>query len=168
MTQIPPLAQPVAAPRPFTGRHMLAITVSFFAVVIGVNITMAVISGSSWTGLVVDNSYVASQEYQDKLDAHRVQVAAGWVSALDYDGTRIRLEVLSDGAPVLLNGLRIRLNRPIGTRDDKLLDLALQPDGSYAVDVALGNGMWEALVGAPDTELGPFELHKRFKVEAGS
>lgn len=159
---------PVAAPRPFTGKHMLAITVAFFTVVIGVNITMAVISGSSWTGLVVDNSYVASQEYQDKLDAHRVQVAAGWVSALDYDGTSVRLEVLADGAPVVLSGLRIRLNRPIGTREDKLLDLVLQPDGSHAAEVALGNGMWEALVSAPDTALGPFELHKRFKVEAGS
>lgn len=164
MTPTPPLA----APRPFTGRHMLAITVAFFTVVIGVNITMAVISGSSWTGLVVDNSYVASQEYQDKLDAHRVQVAAGWVSEFSYDGARVRLEVVSNGAPVVLSGLRIRLNRPIGTRDDRLLDLALQPDGTYAADVVLGDGMWEALVGAPDTALGPFELHKRFKVEAGS
>lgn len=159
---------PVAAPRPFTGRHMLVITVCFFAVVVGVNITMAVISGSSWTGLVVDNSYVASQEYQDKLDAHRVQAAAGWVSALDYDGARIRLEVVANGAPVLLDGLRVRLNRPIGTRDDKLLDLVLQPDGSHMAEVVLGAGMWEALVSATDTALGPFQLHKRFKVEAGS
>jgi nitrogen fixation protein FixH len=168
MTQTPPLAPQLAAPRPFTGRHMLAITVSFFAVVIGVNITMAVISGTSWTGLVVDNSYVASQEYQDKLDAHRVQVAAGWVSTFDYDGSRIRLELVSNGAPVVINGLQIRLNRPIGTHDDKLLDLVLQPDGSHVADVVLGDGMWEALISAPETALGPFELHKRFKVEAGS
>lgn len=160
--------QPVAAPRPFTGRHMLAIIVAFFAVVIGVNITMAVISGTTWTGLVVDNSYVASQQYQDKLEAHRVQAAAGWVSSLEYDGTRVRLEVLADGAPVVLSGLRIRLNRPIGTRDDKVFDLVLQPDGSHAAEVVLDDGMWEALVSAPDTALGPFELHKRFKVEGGS
>ena len=164
MTPTPPLA----APRPFTGRHMLMITVAFFTVVIGVNITMAVISGTTWTGLVVDNSYVASQEYQDKLEAHRVQVAAGWVSTLAYDGTRVRLEVVADGAPVVLSGLRIRLNRPIGTRDDKLLDLVLQPDGSHAAEVALGDGMWEAVVSTPETALGPFALHKRFKVGAGS
>lgn len=156
------------APREFTGRHMLAITIAFFGVIISVNILMAVISMRTWTGLVVDNSYVASQEYQDKLDAHRVQAEAGWTSVLEYGDGRIRLDLVAGDAPVAIGGLRLRLNRPIGTRDDHLLDLVAQPDGSYAADVALDAGMWEALVTAPDTPLGPYELHKRFKVEVGT
>jgi hypothetical protein len=30
--------------------------------------------------------------------------------------------------------------------------------------VTLGTGIWEALVQADDTSLGPFELHERFSV----
>lgn len=153
---------PVA--RPFTGKHMLAIIIAFFGVVFAVNITMAVISGTTWTGLVVENSYVASQEYQAKLDAHRVQAAAGWQSTFGYDGKRIRLEVIADERPLVIDDLTIQLNRPIGTRDDHVLPLVAQPDGSYAAEVALGDGMWEALISAPTTDLGSYELHKRFKV----
>ncbi|HLA02420.1 MAG TPA: FixH family protein, partial [Aestuariivirga sp.] len=45
--------------RTFTGWHMAAITISFFAVIIAVNLTLAVFASSSWSGLVVANSYVA-------------------------------------------------------------------------------------------------------------
>ena len=37
----------------FTGRHMLLLTVGFFGVVAAVNVGMAVVSATSWTGLVV-------------------------------------------------------------------------------------------------------------------
>lgn len=163
-----PQTRPVASPRPFTGRHMLAITVAFFGVIFAVNILMAVISMQTWTGLVVDNSYVASQQYQEKLEAHRVQAEAGWVSTLGYEGGRIRLDLVAENVPVAIGGLRIRLNRPIGTREDRVLELVAQPDGGYAADVELPDGMWEALVTAAETPLGPYELHKRFKVEPGT
>ena len=35
--------------RPFTGRHMAIIIISFFAVIIAVNLTMAYFARSSWT-----------------------------------------------------------------------------------------------------------------------
>ncbi|TIW70058.1 MAG: cytochrome oxidase, partial [Mesorhizobium sp.] len=44
--------------REFTGRHMLFIILGFFGVVIGVNLTMATLASKSWTGLVVENTYV--------------------------------------------------------------------------------------------------------------
>lgn len=47
----------------FTGYHMIACVVSFFAVIIFANVTMAWFASSSWTGLVVKNSYVASQQF---------------------------------------------------------------------------------------------------------
>ena len=48
----------------FTGRHMLLLVSAFFAAVIAANGTMAYFAARSWTGLVVENSYVASQEYK--------------------------------------------------------------------------------------------------------
>jgi len=51
----------------FTGWHMTFILVSFFAVVIAVNLTMAHFASSTFGGLVVENSYVASQKYDGWL-----------------------------------------------------------------------------------------------------
>jgi nitrogen fixation protein FixH len=57
-------AAPAApAPRRFTGRHMTGILVAFFGVVMTVNFTMAYVAISGFGGTVVDNSYVASQNY---------------------------------------------------------------------------------------------------------
>ncbi len=55
-----------AASKEFTGRHMWLLAVSFFGVIISVNIVMAVSAARTWTGLVVENSYVASQEFQGR------------------------------------------------------------------------------------------------------
>ena len=49
--------------KPFTGWHMTAILVGFFSTVIAVNVYMAHAAISTFGGTVVDNSYVASQEF---------------------------------------------------------------------------------------------------------
>ena len=54
--------------RPFTGRHMAMILVAFFGVVIVVNLIMARYASSTFGGIVVENSYVASQEFNKWLD----------------------------------------------------------------------------------------------------
>jgi len=42
--------------KPFTGRHMLAVLVGFFGVVIAVNFIMASYATSTFGGVVVENS----------------------------------------------------------------------------------------------------------------
>lgn len=61
-----------------TGRHMTAILVAFFGVVIAVNVTMATFATRTFGGQVVENSYVASQEYNRWLAAARTQGRLGW------------------------------------------------------------------------------------------
>ena len=53
--------------RRFTGYHATMIIVAFFAVVVGVNMVMARFALSTFGGTVVDNSYVASQKYNEWL-----------------------------------------------------------------------------------------------------
>ena len=148
----------------FTGKHMALLVVSFFGVIIAVNVGMAVLSQTSWTGLVVENSYVASQEFEEKRLAHDRQMAAGWQSAFTYDAGVARLTVL-DGAgnPVDLGPVALLINRPVGGHDDAKLTPARSADGSYSAPVMLGDGVWEAVASAR-TSTGPFELHVRFKV----
>ena len=62
----------------FTGWHMSAILVSFFAVVIAVNVGMARLAGSTFSGVVVENSYDASQQFDRWLDEAAKEQALGW------------------------------------------------------------------------------------------
>lgn len=85
----------------FTGKHMWLVVIAFFGTIIAVNITMAVVSATSWTGLVVENSYVASQEFDDRRAAHQAQLDAGWTSRLSYAGATALLSVTDGtGQPV--------------------------------------------------------------------
>ena len=87
--------------RKFTGWHMLAMMVAFFGVVIAVNLTMARIAIGSFGGVLVENSYVASQEFNGWLAEVRAQEALGWDVKRQLQPDR-RLLVSVTGAPDML------------------------------------------------------------------
>ena len=60
--------------RRFTGYHMAAILVAFFGVIIAVNMVMATLATRTFGGVVVENSYVASQEFNGWLKDARVDL----------------------------------------------------------------------------------------------
>src|SRR5690606_39870160 len=92
--------------KPFTGRHAAMILVAFFGTVIGVNIVMASFALSTFGGTVVDNSYVASQHYNEWLARADAQDRLGWDRSVTVDADRhVRLTIRKDGAPVA--GLRV-------------------------------------------------------------
>jgi nitrogen fixation protein FixH len=123
------------------------------------------LASRSWTGLVVDNSYVASQQFEEKRAAHEAQQSAGWQAILTYAPGVAKL-VIVDGArtPIDLGDVSIKLNRPVGGHDDKVLALERSPTGGYEATVDLPSGVWDATVTAPRTTLGPFELRERIRV----
>jgi nitrogen fixation protein FixH len=150
----------------FTGRHMWYLAIGFFGVIITVNVSMAVLASTSWTGLVVSNSYVASQEFEQKRLAHEAQLAAGWKARLTYAPGILDLVILDGaGKPVDLGDVTVQINRPVGGHDDQRLTLARAPSGGYSASVSLASGVWEALVTASETPKGPFELRERFKID---
>ena len=71
-----------------TGKHVLVITVSAFAVIIGVNVLLAVKAVSTFPGLEVENSYVAGQGFNERKSA---QEALGWVMVPGYENGRMTL-----------------------------------------------------------------------------
>ena len=84
---------------------MAILIVSFFGVIIAVNIVLAVFATRSWTGLVVKNSYVASQDF-NKLQAKTDrQKAKGWQSELVVEKTGVVLR-FRDREGESLSGLR--------------------------------------------------------------
>src|SRR5690554_7987410 len=91
--------------REFTGRHMLFVMLAFFGVIITVNVTMAVLANRSWTGLVVGNTYVASQEFNERTERGRAQIALGWEPALTVEPGRLAYRIADE------NGSTISLDR---------------------------------------------------------
>ena len=63
---------------PFTGRHMALILVAGFGIVIAVNFLMAYLAARDFGGVVVENSYVASQNYNSWLKEADAQRQLGW------------------------------------------------------------------------------------------
>ena len=133
----------------FTGWHATAILVAFFGVVVTVNITMASFARSSFGGVVVDNSYVASQEFNGWLDAAEKSEALGWNASVERTGDG-KLAVILDGAPHNAR-LDAVARHPLGRLDDLALSFAKQLDGSFLSDKELPAGRWtvrfEAIAG---------------------
>ena len=127
----------------FTGRHMLVIMVAFFGVIITVNVTMAVFARTSWTGLVVQNSYVASQQFNDKAAGEKAQAALGFTPRLAIDGASISYALVDRaGKPVPIAGASATFHRPVTTRQDTHVAFAVDAAGKAVGTVELGDGVW--------------------------
>lgn len=100
--------------RQFTGWHAAMVLVAFFGVVVGVNITMAIFATRTFGGVVVENSYVASQEYNRWLAAAERQEELGWKIAPGIDSGR-RVTVATDIAGAELRGFA---RHPLGREPD--------------------------------------------------
>ena len=131
--------------RPVTGAHVLAAMVLFFGVIIGVNVTLAVLANTSWTGLVVENGYVASQEFNRDLAEARRQAALGWHEEFGYRSGLLTLKLTDkQGRPVTSAKVTAKLERPSTDREDRVLVLDETMTGVYSRRITLEAGLWDA------------------------
>ncbi|MER9191064.1 FixH family protein [Mesorhizobium australicum] len=129
--------------REFTGRHMLAIILAFFGVVIAVNLTMATLANTSWTGLVVENTYVASQQFNRKAEEGRAQAALGWTGKLTIAGGEVRYSLTdAAGKPVSLRGVKVLFRHPAYEKEDESIKLALASGQEFAAQHMPRDGVW--------------------------
>lgn len=128
-----------------TGWHVLAIFCSCFAVIIGVNIALAVNAVRSFPGLEVKNSYVASQTYDDRRAA---QEALGWDVAAAFDGEAVTLSIRdSEGKPVQAGKMQVLLGRATHMKDDSTPEFAFNGH-DYVAYVDLAPGNWNLRIDA--------------------
>ena len=140
-------------PTPLTGRKVFAITAGFFAVVIAVNITMAFQAVSTFPGLEVANSYVASQSFDRERTA---QQALGWRLNATANTNEITLHFQdADGRVVVPQDVRADLGRATEARDDHSIDLITVGD-VFRADVALEPGKWVLWISATAIDGTPF------------
>lgn len=132
---------PRANQRTFTGRHMAAILVAFFGVVIVVNLINARYAGATFGGVVVENSYVASQDFNRWLEEAKAEKALGWDAVTTWrpDG---RIVVALKGAPVGA-ALKVVARHPLGRLPDRALSFDRLGNGQFLSRQALPDGRWD-------------------------
>jgi nitrogen fixation protein FixH len=145
-----------------TGKHVFAITASAFAVIIGVNILLAVKAVSTFPGLEVDNSYVASQGFNARRAA---QETLGWSMTPGYDQGRMTLAFHgADGQPVQVQDLQVLVGRTTEAKDDAF-PVFVQDGAVYAAEVPLHKGKWMVKVTARSPDGTLFEQRSEIYVK---
>lgn len=127
----------------FTGWHMTAILVSFFGVVMAVNFTMARMAVGTFGGTVVDNSYVASQQYNQWLNAAVRQDKLGWKANIALSSDRhVIIDARKDDAPISQLAAVGDALHPLGRTDDIPLTFSVMADGRMRSAQSLPAGRW--------------------------
>jgi nitrogen fixation protein FixH len=134
------------------GKHVFAITAGAFAVIIAVNLTLAVQAIRTFPGLEVQNSYVASQGFNARKAA---QEALGWTMTPRYQPGRIDLAFTDrDGLPVRVTQLDVLIGRTTTTAADAAPAFTESGDVySAPLDLARGKWMVKVTALAPDGTL---------------
>ena len=126
--------------REFAGKHAAAIIVTGFAIIIAVNLFMATLAVRGFGGVIVENSYVASQEFNDWLDAAEEQKALGWsVEMTRSENGHLLIDTTSvpDGATVTAEA-----RRPLGQPESKSLSFIEATPGNHVSLEPLDTGRW--------------------------
>ena len=122
-----------------TGRTVLIIAVSAFGVIITANLTLAFNAVNTFPGLEVDNSFVASQNFNQELAE---QLSLGWdVRASHEDGVLTLAITDSAGQPVQVAHLDAVLGAATHVRADQTPDFRFT-NGAYRAPVDIGKGNW--------------------------
>lgn len=122
-----------------TGRHVLAITVGAFGIIFAVNMLMAFKAVSTFPGLEVKNSYVASQSFDRDRAA---QQALNWTVTPEYDGQVLSLAFRdAAGLPARVKSLTATIGRPTHVRDDQALEFTYH-GGLFQTPLSLAPGAW--------------------------
>ena len=128
--------------RPLTGKHVPLIAIAFFGVIIAVNVYMMSQAIGGFPGLVVKNSYVASQGWDADKQA---QEALGWEVQVSTAGNALHAGFSdAEGRPLRDLAVTALVGRPATLAEDRevaLIQSALNP-GVYELSAPLDPGMW--------------------------
>lgn len=158
-----------ATSAPFTGRKMLFSILTFFGVIIAANMTMMGFALTTHTGMVVPNSYVASQDFNKHIAADAAQRALGWQAQLSANETGIEVKFV-DKAGTALHGLKVEgmIGRPVTAAEDQRLILAEKVPGAYTAPASLAPGDWRLDATARTADGQTFRIIKTIYLKAAT
>ncbi len=120
------------------GWHVFGGFAVAFGIIITVNVVMATQAVRTFPGLEVKNSYVASQEFNDRK---AVQDALGWTVFADWQDGLVHLSITDANGPVRVKDLHAVVGRATHVADD--IEPVLAFNGQvYEAPLDLGDGNW--------------------------
>lgn len=138
---------------PITGRHVLAGFICFFGIIITVNFYMAYLASKSWTGLIVKNSYVASQNFNAMAAALEVQQERGWKSRLGFEQGIVTIRFFDgNNAPLAFDMVTALFRHPILETKDQQVELHRKAGARWQGKIALTSGRWQMVLTAKKGE----------------
>lgn len=122
-------------PRELTGRHVLAICVGAFGLIIGVNLYMAWQAVGTFPGLEAQSAFLVSQSF----DTDRVaQQALGWTADTRVADGALTVR-FTGGGPEALSGM---LGRATSRAEDATLAFARVAPDLWSAPATPGRGQW--------------------------
>ncbi len=149
--------------REITGRHVLALFVGAFAVIVAVNLLLATMAIRTFPGLEVKSSYVASQTFDAE---RRAQEALGWSIVPGVTEETVTLAVLGPDGPVESRITEATLGRATHVAEDSVL--AFRFDGARFVaprPANLTSGHWNLRLAMTAPDGTPFRQRVTMWVE---
>jgi nitrogen fixation protein FixH len=141
------------SPKPLTGAKVLFMLLTFFGIVIGVNMIMMRLAIQTLPGTDVDSAYSASLAYEGQIAAAHDQNARNWkvdahIQRAADGGATLQVEARDDsGKP--MSGLKFqgRFERPTDRRADLPVALAETGIGVYRGSAPMiAPGQWDLVL----------------------
>ena len=147
--------------RQITGKQVFFVTASAFTVIIAVNFTMAFKAVSTFPGLEVKNSYVASQSFEERRDA---QDALGWDVAVAYEGEELAVIFQDDtGQAIEAQEVQLLIGRKTNSTDDQQPEMTFA-DGAFRAPLDLDPGFWTIRLTAKSEDGTAFQKRMSLRV----
>ncbi|MCF6368682.1 FixH family protein [Rhizobium halophilum] len=142
----------------FTGWHMVCVMCLFFGTIISVNFYMAWQATHTWSGLLVKNTYIASQEFNGKVAEARALAATGIVGSIEVAGSDIRYRLSHpQKGSIDADSVSLSFKRPVGEDQDFHIVLQPQANGLFVEHHEVPAGTW--IVEAEAVRQGKRILH---------
>ncbi len=126
--------------KPLTGFHVAMMFIAGFGIVIGVNFYMAYLAIDGFSGVVVKNSYVASQNFNQWLDEAERQEQLEWRATVHQDAQG-HIIVVTQGLPDKAQ-VSAAIRRPLGQVEASQLTFQHRANGEYASLQSVAQGRW--------------------------
>jgi len=147
--------------REITGRQVLIFTVCAFGIVVAVNLTLAFKAVQTFPGLEVDNSYVASQSFDERRAA---QEALGWAVETTYDEGQLVITFSDvEGERAEVADLSVLVGRTTTTAADVVPEFR-QAGSTFTAPLDLAPGTWRLRLEATAFDGTPFAQWRELRV----
>lgn len=151
------------------GRHVLAIMLGFFGVIIVVNTIFVTYAVRSFPGEYQKKSYMQGLQFNEVLAERAAQEALGWRVEIVHVDPAGAIEIAArDKSGTVLRGLSVAgsLKRPTNDENDRDMIFQAMADGVYRAEAgALLPGAWDLSLNIADGADARLDANSRIIVE---